>query len=158
MLATFSRPETEKPADPIRDAELQALDGESFRLADYDGKVLVLNLWATWCGPCRAETPLFVELQKEYAPRGVEFVGLTMEDPAKDAPQVRDFARAFGVNYQLGWADPPFSRRLRGSVENIPQTFIYARDGRQLSRLTGFNPQTSPAKLRAAIEQALKDK
>lgn len=154
-LATRESPRR-RAEDPVFSTELRALDGAAFRLADYDGRVLVVNLWATWCGPCRAETPLFVALHGEYAPRGVEFVGLTTEDPARDAQKVRDFARDFGVPYRLGWAGREFARELRRGVDSIPQTFVYRRDGRLLTRFTGYNAESSPAKIRAAIEQALK--
>ncbi|HEX5706037.1 MAG TPA: TlpA disulfide reductase family protein [Pyrinomonadaceae bacterium] len=115
-----------------------------------------MNLWATYCGPCRAETPFFAALHKELGPRGVEFVGLTTEDPARDAQKVREFAREFDVPYRLGWAGRDFARELkRGGSDNIPQTFIYRRDGRLLTRFTGYSAESSPAKIRSAIEQAL---
>src|SRR4051812_32050587 len=60
--------------------KLQALDKSSFRLADFGGKVLVVNLWATWCGPCRMEVPEYEQVRKEYAGRGIEFIALTVED------------------------------------------------------------------------------
>ena len=70
----------ELPASAI-DAELKTLDGKTLRLADYKGKVVVLDLWATWCGPCRQEIPHLVALRNDYAARGVEVIGLTIEDP-----------------------------------------------------------------------------
>lgn len=153
-LATRESPQR-RDLDPVFATELRSVGGESFRLSDYEGKVLVVNLWATWCGPCRAETPFFVALHGDYAARGVELVGLTTEDPARDAQKVSDFARQYGVPYRLGWAGRDFARELKRGVENIPQTFVYGRDGRLLARFTGYNSETSPTKIRAAVEQAL---
>jgi thiol-disulfide isomerase/thioredoxin len=81
------------------DTEIQAVDGKAFRLSDYKDKVVVLDLWATWCGPCRLEIPHLVELQNEYGARNVEVIGLTTEDPEADAGKVRDFAKEFKINY-----------------------------------------------------------
>ena len=85
--------------------ELQSLDRGSFRLSDFGGKVLVVNLWATWCGPCRMEIPEYERVRKEYAGRGVEFVGLTAEDPRTSAERVRQFLRDVKFGFRLAWAD-----------------------------------------------------
>src|SRR5918999_520847 len=70
--------------------EIQALDGGKFRLSDFKDKVVVIDLWATWCGPCRLEVPHLVDLQNEYGAKGVEVIGLTTEDPLEDEEKVRD--------------------------------------------------------------------
>lgn len=139
----------------VSDERLEALDGGSFKLSDYAGKVVVLNLWATWCAPCRVETPHLVELSREFGPRGAEFVGLAMDDPATDAGRVRDFAREYGVGYTVGWAGEDFARSLMRGYDAIPQSFVITRDGRVLQRFVGFDPERTPAKLREAIARAL---
>lgn len=146
------------PAVPasVMEADFQTLDGGSLRLSGYAGKVLVLDLWATWCGPCRQEIPHLVQLGNEYRARGVEVVGLSTEDPAAAAPKVRDFAGEFKINYTLGWAGGELARALMQGNSSIPQTFVITRDGRLVKRLIGFNALTGPTQLREAVEQALR--
>src|SRR3954468_14516805 len=86
------------------DTQIQAVGGGSFKLSDYKDKTVVLDLWATWCGPCRAEIPHLVELHKEYGGKGVEVIGLTTEDPNTTADAVADFAKELKIPYRLGWA------------------------------------------------------
>jgi len=134
-------------------AEIQPVEGEPFRLADFKDKVVVLNLWATWCGPCRFEIPHLVELSHEFASKGVEVVGLTLENPQADEEKVRDFARQFKINYKLGWGRADVTQELMAGRGNIPQLFII-EDGKIVKRFIGFSPDRSPAMLRAAIEEA----
>lgn len=134
-------------------AEIQPLDGEPFRLADFKNKVVVLDIWATWCGPCRYEIPHLVEISNEFGSRGVEVVGLTLENPQTDEEKVRDFAKQFKINYKLGWARADVAQELMAGRGNIPQTFII-EDGKVVKRFIGFSPDKSPAMMRAAIEEA----
>ena len=144
-----------KMPESVMDAQIETLDGKSLRLSDYAGKVVVLDVWATWCGPCRKEVPFLVEMRKKYASRGLEVVGLTLEDPVTDAEKVRDFSREFKVNYKLGWADRNFALAMMRDNGNIPQTFVIAPDGRIVKRFIGFDAQKSPPEIRETIEQAL---
>ncbi|HYJ48240.1 MAG TPA: TlpA disulfide reductase family protein, partial [Pyrinomonadaceae bacterium] len=69
--------------ESVLNRKLQSLDkGNSFRLSDFAGSIVVVNLWATWCGPCRMEVPEYEQVRKEYAGRGIEFIALTVEDPS----------------------------------------------------------------------------
>ena len=140
----------------VRDAELVAASGAPIRMSDYSGKVLLVNLWATWCGPCRLETPELVRLYKEYQPRGVELIGLSTENPEASAETVRSFVREYQVGYRIGWASPEVASILMAGRGNIPQSFIITRDGRVLRRFIGFAPGSTPQQLRDALEQALK--
>jgi thiol-disulfide isomerase/thioredoxin len=130
------------------------LDGKSHRLADYAGKVVVVDVWATWCGPCRAEIPHLIELAKEFKGQGVEVIGLTTENPATDSQTVREFARQFKINYPIGWANGEFASGLMNGRDTIPQTYVIGRDGKVRKHFVGFNAQTSPPQLRAAIKEA----
>ncbi len=144
----------------VRDAELQMLDGKPVKLSDYAGKVVVLNFWATWCGPCRQETPHLVELSNQYKGRDVEFVGLSVEDPESSAQAVKSFASVQRIPYKVGWAAEDFALQfiMQGGAQGaIPQSFVITRDGRLLKHFTGFSPVSTPAQLRQAIEQALDD-
>jgi thiol-disulfide isomerase/thioredoxin len=145
-------------AQPVLDAENPGAKGAPIKLGDYSGKVMLVNLWATWCGPCRMETPELVKLNKEFKDRGVELIGLSTEDPDASAESVNQFVRAYNVDYQIGWAKREVALALMQGKTNIPQSFIIARDGRILKRFIGFNPQSTPPQLKQALEQALAEK
>jgi len=163
-VSTGSRPPNRPNAGPISlsrsvlDAENPAPSGAAIKLANYSGKVLLVNLWATWCGPCRMETPELVKLHKEFQSRGVEMIGLSTEDPDASAESVKNFVREYEVDYQIGWATREVAQGLMQGKTNIPQSFIIARDGRILKRFIGFNPQSTPPQLKKALEEALLEK
>jgi thiol-disulfide isomerase/thioredoxin len=140
--------------DNVWQTTVQSLDGKQFKLADYKGKVLVLDLWATWCGPCRDEIPHLVALSKEFGPKGVEVVGVTSEDPKADLAKVQAFAREFQISYKVGFAPQEIAIGLvRRGV--IPQTFVITRDGHLLARFEGFHPTMTTPKLRQMVEHAV---
>ena len=120
---------------PLKDA-----NGASFKLADFFGKVVVVNFWATWCGPCRREIPELVKLHKEFQSRGVEMIGLTSEDPGASAEKVRKFIQDFQIDYRIGWATDQVSAPLMQGHTAIPQIFIISPDARILKRFVGFSP------------------
>ena len=142
----------------VLDAENRAASGAPIKLANYSGKVMLVNLWATWCGPCRMETPELVKLHKEFQSRGVEMIGLSTEDPDASAMSVSEFVKEYNVGYQIGWANREVAQMLMQGRTNIPQSFIIARDGRILKRFIGFNPDTTPPQIKEALEQALAEK
>ena len=141
----------------VREASLRTVNGQTIKLSDYAGKVMLVNLWATWCNPCRAETPELVKLHKEFQSRGVEMVGLTTEDPEATAEAVRNFVRDFQVDYHVGWAtrDVAIGLMQLGQSTSIPQSFIISREGRVLNHFVGFNPVYTAPRLRQALEDAL---
>ncbi|MGH9968349.1 MAG: TlpA disulfide reductase family protein [Pyrinomonadaceae bacterium] len=140
----------------VRDAELKAVSGAPIRLSDYSGKVLIVNLWATWCGPCRLEIPELVKFDKEYRSKGLEVIGLSTENPEASAAGVRRFVQEFNMDYRVGWATPEIAITLMQGRDAIPQSFVIGRDGRVLKRFVGFNGTATPVQLRQAIEEALK--
>jgi thiol-disulfide isomerase/thioredoxin len=138
---------------------MKSASGEPIKLSNYSGKVLLVNLWATWCGPCRRETPELVKLHKEYQKRGVEMVGLSTEDPIASAQSVHDFVQQFQVDYEVGWAPRDVTialMQLTGKT-SIPQSFIITRSGHIKKQFIGFHPIETPPKLRQALEEALTD-
>jgi thiol-disulfide isomerase/thioredoxin len=137
----------------IMNTEIVTLDGKTFRLADYKDKVVVLDLWATWCGPCRLEIPHLVEMSKDYASKGVEVVGLTTENPQADEQKVRDFAKEYNINYRLGWATADLATQLMRGNYSIPQTFIIAPGGRVVAHYRGYS-QNLATIIRAALDKA----
>jgi thiol-disulfide isomerase/thioredoxin len=147
------RPQLDTVPAAAWDTEIQSVDGAKFRLSDYKDKVVVIDLWATWCGPCRLEIPHLVDLQNEYGGKGVEIIGLTTEDPSEDEEKVRDFAKEFKINYKLGWSPREVSLALMNGNASIPQTFVIAPGGRIITKFRGFSSQV-PNMIRAAIDKA----
>jgi len=142
----------------VLDTEMKSANGDPIKISNYAGKVVLVNLWATWCGPCRNETPELVRLYKEYQDRGFEIVGLSTEDPVASEQSVQQFVREYNVDYHVGWATREVAIALmQGGRGSIPQSFIVTRDGRVAKRFIGFHPQKTPPLLRQAIEEALSD-
>ena len=122
--------------DKVLAATFQDLNGQRQPLAQWRGKVLVVNFWATWCPPCRAEIPGFIELHRELASQGVQFVGIAIDQSAK----VSDFARELGVNYPLliGEDDAlELQRQLGDNSGGLPFTVVLDTGGRLVARHQG---------------------
>lgn len=112
---------------PAPDFELEAMDGSTFRLSDHRGEVVVLNVWATWCPPCRVEIPGFIELQEAYRDDGVLFVGLSVDEGGLET--VRPYAEERGMNYpQL--ASVRVAYRDYGTDSAVPRTYVIDKRGR----------------------------
>jgi thiol-disulfide isomerase/thioredoxin len=115
--------------------ELADLSGKKVTLADFKGKVVILDFWATWCGPCREEIPDFVKLQAKYKGQGLEIVGLSLDDGGEGV--VRPFAEKHNVNYTMLLANPETADRY-GGVVGIPTTFVLDRQGRIVKKFIGM--------------------
>lgn len=115
---------------PLRD-----LRGRVVRLGDYRGQVVLVNFWATWCPPCRAEVPELVRLQREYAGRGLRVVGVT--HPPESAARVRRFARRMKINYPVALGTRATARAF-GVGEILPVTVVIDRAGRVRARVLGI--------------------
>jgi len=118
------------------DFTVSDMNGEPVRLSDYKGKVILLDFWATWCGPCRIEIPHFVELQKQYGPEGLVVLGFSVDDTVE---RLKPFASEFDMNYPvlvgLGRDDV---REALGPIWAMPTTLLISRDGRICRRNTGI--------------------
>ena len=136
-------------------AGFKTLDGKTRKLSDYSGKVLIVDLWATWCGPCRQEIPHLIEMAKDYKSKGVEIVGLTTEDPASQGDQVKQFSQQFKINYAVGFADAQMAGGLMNGRNGIPQTIIIGRDGKVKKHFVGFSAAISVPQMKAALDEAL---
>ena len=119
---------------PAPDFALTDLSGRTVRLADFRGKVVLLDLWATWCGPCREEIPDFVELQTRYAERGFTLVGIALDE--EGAKVVKPFAHQVGINYPVVIGNTRVSAAY-GGVQALPTAFLIGRDGRILETFVG---------------------
>jgi thiol-disulfide isomerase/thioredoxin len=120
----------------LPDLSYTDLAGQERKIREWQGKVVVLNFWATWCPPCREETPLFVALQEEYGARGVQFVGLAIDEQEA----VQNFVDTYGVEYPILLGDMDaveLSRRLGNRLGGLPYTVVIARDGQIAARHVG---------------------
>jgi thiol-disulfide isomerase/thioredoxin len=150
-------PELRALPDDLLKRQLKSVDQGSFRLSDFAGKVVVVNLWATWCGPCRMEVPDYEKIRKDYAARAVEFIGLTTEDPRTSSDRVKKFAHDFNFGFRLGWADRDTARELMNGRSVIPQTLVIAADGRIVNHWRGYSRGQSSDRLRGALQLALSE-
>lgn len=145
-------------SESLLERELRSIDEGSFRLSDFRGKVVVVNIWATWCGPCRREVPDYEKVRKEFAGKPVEFIGLTTENPRTAAEKVKQFARDFKFGFRLGWADRETAQMLMNGRSVIPQTVVISAEGRLVSHWNGYDSGQSRSRLRDAIDRALAEK
>lgn len=114
---------------------LKDVNGRTVRLRDYRGKVVLINFWATWCPPCRAEMPDLVRLQREYAKQGLQIIGITYPPERKD--RVLRFARSLKVNYPIVLG----TRQIKAgfsSEETLPLTVVIDRDGKVTDIISGI--------------------
>ena len=115
------------------DFSLTDLSGRKLTLADYRGKVVLLNFWATWCGPCREEVPGFVDLQSKYRDQGLVVIGISMDD---DPAPVREFYERYRMNYPVVMGDDALAERF-GGILGLPTTFVIQRDGHIYAKQMG---------------------
>jgi len=128
------------PSDfkPAPDFELLDVNGKKVRLSDFKGKVIILNFWATWCPPCRAEIPGFIELYKKYKDKGVEIIGISLDEGG-----VRDvfpFMKEFGINYQVLIGNYKVTQDY-GGIRGIPTTFVIDKKGNIRAKYVGYRPK-----------------
>ncbi len=128
--ATALGQETTPPQFTLKD-----INGRTVRLSDYKGKVVLINFWATWCPPCRAEMPYFVRLQREHRKRGLQIIGITY--PPEDKTRVRRFARSLKVNYPIILGSPQIKARF-SSEEDLPLTVVINREGKVSDIIVGI--------------------
>ena len=136
-------------ASPAPDFTLQSLDGKTMRLSDFRGKAVLLNFWATWCGPCKIEMPWFVELQNQYAAQGFQIVGVAMDDASKE--DISKFAKDMGVNYPILIGKESVGDEY-GGVPALPESFLIGRDGKIVDKILGLRGK---AEIEDAIKKAL---
>ncbi len=136
-------------SSPAPDFTLDSLDGKSIRLSDLRGKAVLLNFWATWCGPCKIETPWLVELQNQYGSQGLQVVGVEMGDDGKD--EITKFTKDMGVNYPVLIGKEAVGDAY-GGVPALPETFFIGRDGKIVDKIIGLKGK---AEIEDSIKKAL---
>jgi peroxiredoxin len=109
------------------DFALKDADGKTVRLSDYRGKVVLLDFWATWCGPCKLEIPWFMDFERKYKNRGFAVLGVSMDDDGW--PAVKPFVQELGMNYRVLLGDERTGEKY-GGIEALPTAFLIDREGR----------------------------
>jgi cytochrome c biogenesis protein CcmG/thiol:disulfide interchange protein DsbE len=117
----------EKDRKGAPDFELKDSDGKTVKLSDYRGKVVLLNFWATWCGPCKIEIPWFIDFEKRYKDQGFAVLGVAMDEEGWEA--VKPYITEKKVNYRVLLGNDE-AAALFGGVDALPTTFLLDRDGK----------------------------
>lgn len=142
------QPNSDQSHPMAPDFSLTDINGKPLKLADYLGKVVILDFWATWCGPCRIEIPGFIELQKRYASQGFTMIGISMDDSPEP---VVDFYKELQMNYPVAVGNDKLGE-IYGGIPGLPTTFVIGRDGRIYAKHEGA---TDPEVFETEIKQLL---
>ena len=163
--SVFDRAENNVPGasqpKQLSDYDVAMLDAPAVKLSQMVGKdkVVVVDFWATWCGPCRMAVPHLSAIQRDYGAKGVEVIGLSLEDPRADAEKVRAFAKELAINYRLGFSSQEMFAAFNGADPRmpIPQTFVFGRDGQLVpgGHIKGSHPRLGEM-MKELVEKALK--
>ena len=130
---------------------LPSQDNTPINLADYKGKAVLINFWATWCAPCKIEMPWLIALRSQYAPQGFEILGVNADDPGTPRTKLAKFGQEQGLNYPLLLGDDAMSRKY-GGVEFLPTSYFVGRDGKIVAETAGL---VSKNEVEASIKKAL---
>lgn len=152
-------PLKEAPARPLKavsEMNWTGFEGNVQKLKDLQGKVVILDFWATYCPPCIEEIPHLMELQAKYGVENLHIVGLHVGG-AEDQPKVPEFVERLKISYPLAYPEDELTSFIFGQETAIPQTAIFDRSGKLIKKITGFNPQIKK-ELDDAVEQAINGK
>ena len=152
-------PRDQQAIDSASNVQVTKLDGGTFKLSDFRGKVVVVDFWRTDCAPCRHLVPQLAELSRKYRDKGLEVVGLTSDDPVNQEEVVK-FLKAFSADYTVGYDNQWLSSAfLKGTEDEtgppIPQLFVLSRDGRVVDHFIGANPRSGVENLEQVVSQQL---
>lgn len=124
------------PRPPAPDFNLKTLDGKTLQLSALKGKVVLLDFWATWCPPCREEIPHFKELYDQYRGKGLEIIGVALDDGGEK--DVAPFAQKNQINYPLSVTGAQELGQRYGGIRGIPTTFLVDKQGRIAQKYVGY--------------------
>jgi len=125
----------DKDRKPAPEFELKDVNGHAVRLADFRGKVVLLDFWATWCGPCKIEIPWFKEFERQNKDRGFAVIGVAMDEEGWDV--VKPYSQQIGINYRLVIGNDEIAQQY-GGVDALPTTFLIDREGKIASVHVGL--------------------
>jgi thiol-disulfide isomerase/thioredoxin len=125
--------------DKSPDFELYTLDGEAIKLSDYFGKIVIVDFWATWCGPCRMAVPELVELQREYENELI-IIGISLDQPYTQR-NLKPFIKQYGINYPVVLGNQEVVEAY-GNIRGIPTSFIINAEGEIVNKFTGYVPKS----------------
>jgi thiol-disulfide isomerase/thioredoxin len=120
---------------PAPDFELTSLEGKTVKLSDFKGRPVLINFWATWCGPCKIEMPWFIDLKKKYEGQGFEIIGIAMEDTENE--KIAEFTKKIGVNYVIVKGKNSVADAY-GDVQGLPTSFYVDREGKIVAQHAGL--------------------
>jgi cytochrome c biogenesis protein CcmG/thiol:disulfide interchange protein DsbE len=141
-------------APPFKAVTLDSIPREK-TLADYRGQVVMINVWATWCLPCRVEMPSIEALHKDYGPKGLKIVAISVDDPGTDAG-IRAFAKQYGLTFEI-LHDLTGEITDRYDIDGYPETFILGKDGVIRKKLMSATDWNSP-EARALVDRLLTER
>ncbi|MBI3333218.1 MAG: TlpA family protein disulfide reductase [Candidatus Omnitrophica bacterium] len=148
--AAGAAPPSNADRKPAPDFQLAGLNGKPLSLSALKGKVVLLDFWATWCPPCRAEIPHFKELYAAYKGKGLEMVGLAVSDKAET---VKEFVRSNGVPYPIAVSSAQ-AEQAYGGIRGIPTTFLIDKQGRIAEKYVGYQEkQVFESRIQALLEE-----
>ena len=150
-LQSRSSAAIERPSMAASEWELKEVDGRTVKLSDFRGKVVILDFWATWCGPCQMEIPGFVDLQKKNKEQGLAVIGVSLDDGGPES--VKPYLKRLKVNYPVVIGNTKVTGDY-GGIEAIPTTFIINRRGEIVSKHLGY---TEEKQFEAEIKPLLKE-
>jgi len=133
-LENIVKPESNGTLGTIPDYEFETMSGDNINISDYRGKVLMINFWATWCGPCRKEIPELVQLKKKYESDGLEILGIALDEEGFEV--VEPFLKQFDINYTIVMDDYSYGNEL-GGIYMVPTTYLVRSDGKIAFRKIG---------------------
>ena len=143
---------------PERDLKLKDVDGKDVSLADYKGKVVFVNFWATWCDPCRVEIPWLIAMQNKYGPKGFTVLGIAMDEEGKsvvapflDKERFDVYGQKLPMNYPIVLGTDEAADKF-GGILGYPSSFLISRDGKIVTKFQGLKSENELTK---AIESQL---
>lgn len=126
------------PTSQLPDIKVKDLNGNELNLSKFQGKPLIVNFWATWCGPCRIEIPMLNEIHRKYASRGLVIVGISTDEDG--LASVKPFLKDVPIEYVTVLAGSDTEEKF-GGIWGLPSNFFYDKNGKQIAKVIGLQPR-----------------